>query len=57
MARPDLPQGFAGWQAIDATPQETSGGQSITSLNVYRKYIVKEVFIVMMTNLGTCILC
>ena len=24
MARPDLPQGFGGWQAIDATPQEAS---------------------------------
>ncbi|RZC42409.1 hemocyte protein-glutamine gamma-glutamyltransferase [Asbolus verrucosus] len=24
MARPDLPQGYGGWQAIDATPQETS---------------------------------
>lgn len=26
MARPDLPSGFGGWQAIDATPQETSDG-------------------------------
>ncbi|XP_045202476.2 protein-glutamine gamma-glutamyltransferase K-like [Mercenaria mercenaria] len=26
MARPDLPRGYGGWQAIDATPQETSGG-------------------------------
>ncbi|KAM3960323.1 hemocyte protein-glutamine gamma-glutamyltransferase [Aphomia sociella] len=26
MARPDLPQGYGGWQAIDATPQETSSG-------------------------------
>lgn len=26
MARPDLPPGFGGWQAIDATPQETSFG-------------------------------
>lgn len=26
MARPDLPVGFGGWQAIDATPQETSEG-------------------------------
>ena len=24
MARPDLPSGFGGWQAIDATPQEAS---------------------------------
>ncbi|KAF5296194.1 hypothetical protein FQA39_LY12648 [Lamprigera yunnana] len=26
MARPDLPSGYGGWQAIDATPQETSDG-------------------------------
>ncbi|UYV85179.1 F13A1 [Cordylochernes scorpioides] len=26
MARPDLPVGYGGWQAIDATPQETSEG-------------------------------
>ena len=24
MARKDLPEGFGGWQAIDATPQEAS---------------------------------
>ena len=26
MARPDLPRGYGGWQAIDATPQEASDG-------------------------------
>ncbi|KAK7131862.1 hypothetical protein R3I93_018430 [Phoxinus phoxinus] len=26
MARPDLPTGLGGWQAVDATPQETSQG-------------------------------
>ncbi|XP_060561323.1 hemocyte protein-glutamine gamma-glutamyltransferase-like isoform X2 [Ruditapes philippinarum] len=26
LARPDLPNGYGGWQAIDATPQETSDG-------------------------------
>ncbi|GJQ79412.1 hypothetical protein Trydic_g16271 [Trypoxylus dichotomus] len=26
MARPDLPLGYGGWQAIDATPQEPSSG-------------------------------
>lgn len=26
MARPDLPPGMGGWQALDATPQETSQG-------------------------------
>ena len=24
MSRPDLPAGFGGWQAVDATPQEES---------------------------------
>ena len=24
MARPDLPYGFGGWQAVDSTPQEES---------------------------------
>ena len=28
MARPDLPKGYGGWQAIDATPQETSDGEN-----------------------------
>ncbi|XP_047996689.1 hemocyte protein-glutamine gamma-glutamyltransferase-like [Leguminivora glycinivorella] len=27
MARPDLPSGYGGWQAIDATPQERSEGR------------------------------
>ena len=27
MARPDLPKGHDGWQCIDATPQEMSGGK------------------------------
>ncbi|XP_046746548.1 hemocyte protein-glutamine gamma-glutamyltransferase-like [Diprion similis] len=26
MARPDLPKGYGGWQAVDATPQEISDG-------------------------------
>ena len=26
--RPDLPEGHDGWQAIDATPQETSEGKA-----------------------------
>ncbi|KAM3619098.1 uncharacterized protein V6R79_002969 [Siganus canaliculatus] len=26
MTRPDLPPGYGGWQAVDATPQETSQG-------------------------------
>lgn len=28
MARPDLPDGFGGWQVVDATPQETSDGEN-----------------------------
>ena len=28
MARKDLPEGFGGWQAIDATPQEASESKS-----------------------------
>ena len=28
MSRPDLPPGYGGWQAVDATPQETSEGMS-----------------------------
>ena len=27
MARSDLPVGYGGWQAVDATPQESSGGR------------------------------
>lgn len=26
MGRPDLPVGYGGWQALDATPQEASDG-------------------------------
>ena len=28
MARPDLPRGYGGWQAIDATPQEVSDSKN-----------------------------
>lgn len=28
MKRPDLPSGFNGWQVVDATPQETSSGET-----------------------------
>ena len=28
LARPDLPRGYGGWQAIDATPQEASDGEN-----------------------------
>ena len=32
MARPDLPRGYGGWQAIDATPQEASDGNNIKTV-------------------------
>ncbi|XP_030608300.1 protein-glutamine gamma-glutamyltransferase K [Archocentrus centrarchus] len=53
MARPDLPPGNGGWQAIDATPQETSQGtfrcgpasvNAIRSGQVYLKHDTPFVF-------------
>uniref|UniRef100_A0A8C0HAX7 Transglutaminase 4 n=1 Tax=Chelonoidis abingdonii TaxID=106734 RepID=A0A8C0HAX7_CHEAB len=53
MKRPDLPQGFDGWQALDATPQEISQGvyqcgpcplKAIRSGEVYLLYDSKFVF-------------
>ncbi|XP_056376555.1 protein-glutamine gamma-glutamyltransferase 4 isoform X1 [Hyla sarda] len=53
MKRPDLPSGYDGWQAIDATPQEPSEGVfqcgpcSLTALKkgiVYLPYDAKFVF-------------
>ena len=32
--RPDLPAGYDGWQALDATPQERSDGMGYNSLNI-----------------------
>ncbi len=29
MKRPDLGEGYDGWQVLDATPQEKSGGLSL----------------------------
>ncbi|XP_052818227.1 hemocyte protein-glutamine gamma-glutamyltransferase-like [Mya arenaria] len=40
MARPDLPVGYGGWQAVDATPQEASDGvycMGPTSLRAIRE--------------------
>ena len=38
MARPDLPEGMGGWQAIDGTPQEESAGNDkLISLKVYKQ--------------------
>ena len=33
MARPDLPAGYGGWQAVDATPQEKSNGKKTTKVH------------------------
>ncbi|XP_071792486.1 protein-glutamine gamma-glutamyltransferase K-like [Asterias amurensis] len=53
MTRPDLPAGFGGWQAVDATPQETSEGifctgpcsvKAIKDGHVYYPYDAKFVF-------------
>ncbi|XP_042338968.1 protein-glutamine gamma-glutamyltransferase K-like [Plectropomus leopardus] len=53
MARPDLPAGNGGWQAVDATPQETSQGTfrcgpaSLTAVRngqVYLKHDAQFVF-------------
>ncbi|KAM6948640.1 protein-glutamine gamma-glutamyltransferase K-like [Aplochiton taeniatus] len=53
MARPDLPAGMGGWQAVDATPQETSQGTfrcgpasvaAIRSGQVYLKHDAAFVF-------------
>uniref|UniRef100_A0A8C7UA77 Protein-glutamine gamma-glutamyltransferase K n=1 Tax=Oncorhynchus mykiss TaxID=8022 RepID=A0A8C7UA77_ONCMY len=53
MARPDLPPGNGGWQALDATPQETSQGTfrcgpaSVTAIRtgqVYLKYDTPFIF-------------
>ncbi|XP_067461127.1 protein-glutamine gamma-glutamyltransferase K [Thunnus thynnus] len=53
MARPDLPAGYGGWQAIDSTPQETSQGtfrcgpssvNAIRSGQVYLKHDTPFIF-------------
>ncbi|XP_077580349.1 protein-glutamine gamma-glutamyltransferase K [Stigmatopora nigra] len=53
MARPDLPDGHGGWQAVDSTPQETSQGTfrcgpaSVTAIRsgqVYLKHDTPFVF-------------
>ncbi|KAL2097062.1 hypothetical protein ACEWY4_006269 [Coilia grayii] len=45
MARPDLPPGMGGWQAVDSTPQETSQGTfrcgpaSVTAIRTGQVYL------------------
>jgi len=36
-ARPDLPKGYGGWQAIDSTPQERSDGRKEIKYYIWRK--------------------
>ncbi|NP_001154909.1 extracellular transglutaminase [Strongylocentrotus purpuratus] len=52
-ARPDLPEGYGGWQALDSTPQETSHGEfrmgpaslkAIKQGHVYLDYDTKFAF-------------
>ena len=61
MARPDLPVGYGGWQAVDATPQESSGGLyqcGPASLAAVRRGEVQHgfdtVFVFSMTNADVC---
>uniref|UniRef100_A0A6Q2XYU7 Protein-glutamine gamma-glutamyltransferase K n=1 Tax=Esox lucius TaxID=8010 RepID=A0A6Q2XYU7_ESOLU len=53
MARPDLPPGYGGWQAVDSTPQETSQGSfrcgpasiiAVRNGNVFLKHDAPFVF-------------
>ncbi|XP_038074044.1 protein-glutamine gamma-glutamyltransferase K-like [Patiria miniata] len=53
MSRPELPAGYGGWQAVDATPQETSDGiycagpcsvNAIKQGHVYYPYDARFVF-------------
>ena len=37
--RLDLPEGYDGWQAHDATPQETSDGKCIGTLKISTGHI------------------
>jgi len=41
MSRKDLPFGNDGWQAIDATPQETSGGKQASCRHSFKAYTRK----------------
>nr|XP_041568788.1 protein-glutamine gamma-glutamyltransferase K [Taeniopygia guttata] len=53
MKRPDLPEGYDGWQVVDATPQETSSGlfccgpcsvKAVKNGDVFLKYDTPFVF-------------
>ena len=43
MARPDLPKGYGGWQAIDATPQELSHCKIIDGM-ILKLYLYHDKF-------------
>ena len=51
MARPDLPQGYGGWQAIDATPQETSEG-TVVVIVVKGLYVPSTAKVIWRRDLG-----
>lgn len=50
MARPDLPDGFGGWQVVDATPQETSDGKNSCNKDIrnrncrYSKHFIADIY-------------
>ena len=51
MARPDLPPGYGGWQAFDATPQELSYGIAVLLLSELRMYIKNAVSLIINRNM------
>ena len=62
MARPDLPAGNGGWQAVDATPQETSQGTfrcgpaSLTAVRNGQVYLKHDIPFVFAEVCGICFL-
>ena len=42
MARPDLPKGYGGWQAIDATPQEVSDSKDRNKTSIAIDIIIAK---------------
>lgn len=47
MTRPDLPAGFGGWQAVDATPQETSDGICLFSYLMFQVTAKKLISVIL----------
>ena len=52
MSRPDLPRGYGGWQAIDATPQEASDGNVMDVILLYDK--INNIFRIKYAKLSSC---